>query len=91
MPLNMKLCKRRPWCSKAPTGVSNVHTIKGRAVNVNNDGTVALEADEARPLDHSVSRPPSLTRFRRGANLAEKLQNVMAVTEAPSKFWKNPK
>jgi hypothetical protein len=33
---------------KAPTGVSNVHTIKGRAVNVNNDGTVALEADEAR-------------------------------------------
>jgi len=22
--------------------VSNVHTIKGRAVNVNNDGTVAL-------------------------------------------------
>jgi hypothetical protein len=23
----------------------------------------------------------------RGANLAEKLQNVMAVTEAPSEFW----
>ena len=73
---------------KAPTGVSNVHTIKGRAVNVNNDGTVALEADEARPLDHSGS--PSLTRLRRGANLAEKLQNVMAVTEAPSKFWQEP-
>jgi hypothetical protein len=48
---------------KGPTGVSNVHTIKQRAVNVNNDGTAALEADEARPLDHSGS--PSLTRFHR--------------------------
>jgi hypothetical protein len=38
-------------------------------------------------FDHLGSRPPSLTRFRRSANLAEKLQNVMAVTEAPSKFW----
>jgi hypothetical protein len=75
---------------KAPTGVSNVHTIKGRAVNVNNDGTEALEADDARPLDHAGSRPPSLTRFRRGANLAKKLQNVMAITEAPSKFWQEP-
>src|SRR6516164_3376944 len=37
-----------------------------------------------------ASRPPSPTRFRRGANLAEKLQNVMAVTEAPSKFWQEP-
>ena len=79
-----------PMVLKAPTVVSNVHTIKGRAVNVNNDGTVALEADKARPLDHSGSRPPSLTRFRRSANLAEKLQNVMAVTEAPNNFWQEP-
>jgi hypothetical protein len=38
-------------------------------------------------LGFALNRLPPLTSFRRGASLAEKLQNVMAVTEAPSKFW----
>jgi hypothetical protein len=35
---------------KAPAGVTHVHSIKGRAVNVGDAGTVELDEEEARPL-----------------------------------------
>jgi hypothetical protein len=35
---------------KVPTGVTNINTITGRAVNVGDDGTVELDEEEARPL-----------------------------------------